>query len=180
MLVRRGGWSSVLNRKNTMSGCLVTRLHDTCIATLHEMATCSRNTTPKHRVPAPGTPWPPQHPSPFAFLLSSFQGAGQKSVFGAKKAGLSPGTSRGWKNRASWRAEWELSRRYSTTGTETERRVDRAGRVPPHPDTFTAERQPSSASSRCIPRLTSARGRRWAQERRSSGLFWAAGCRTSC
>lgn len=47
-----------------MSRCLVTSLdlHDTCIATLHEMATCSRNTTPKHRVPAPGMPWFPQHP----------------------------------------------------------------------------------------------------------------------
>lgn len=31
-------------------------LDGTCIATLHEMATGSRNTTPKHRVPAPGMP----------------------------------------------------------------------------------------------------------------------------
>lgn len=56
-----------------MSRCLVTSLdlHDTCIATLHEMATCSRNTTPKHRVPAPGMPWFPQHRP-----LNAFMGGG--------------------------------------------------------------------------------------------------------
>lgn len=123
------------------------------------MATCSRNTTPKHRVPAPGRPWCPQRPlsmqekhdlretqpgphtPSFAFLLSSSRGK--------NRAELSPGASRARKN-SFQRFQNFLTggigtftaASYSATGPET----DRAGHVQPLLDTFRLERQLSSAN----------------------------------
>lgn len=91
------------------------------------MATCSRNTTPKHRAPAPGMPWCLQRPPSSAGKKSTSAGNKQaeqelapeptractrpaspsplllpssrtEKRFWGKKAELSPGSSRVWKN----------------------------------------------------------------------------------